>query len=260
MNIDHDTLIAYALGMLSEQEMQMTEQHLKTNPEDALEVKRYLNSLAAVVMTEDPEIVPWIAEQNSLTRIRAQGDTLQTVQPKPVQPKQVIVEEDSRVQSSMLKKSSAQESTVIRLEPPESRRKYQWGLGLALAASLAAFVFYGPFSTWYKTVQLNQQIVESIQKSGAISTALVNDADETTGTLVKQTDNSLLVVLNEKLSDEQVYQAWNIVEGQPQSMGLYQEGIIQVSGFEAGNIFGITVEPAGGSEQPTSTPIVIYEL
>ena len=247
MNIDQDTLIAYAMGMLSEQEMQTVEQHLRTHPEDALEVKRYLNALSAVVMAEEPEVIPLAAEQSLLSRVRAQGDTKQSLQAAQAQTKQ-----GTSLQSD--------DSNIIRLEPQESRRKYQWGLGLAVAASLAAFTFYGPFSTWYDKVQLNQQLVNSIQQSGAVSTALVNDTNESIGTLVKQTDNSLLVVLNAKLSDEQVYQAWNIVDGQPQSMGIYQEGVIQVSGFDAGNIFGVTIEPAGGSEQPTSTPIVIYEL
>lgn len=253
MNIDHDTLIAYAMGMLSEQEMKTVEQHLKTNPDDALEVERYLNALAAVVMTEEPEIVPWAAEQNLLTRVRAQGDTKQSLQ--AAQLKQNISEQ----RKNSGQDSNLEDSNVIRFEP-ESRRKYQWALGLAVAASLAAFALYGPFSTWFEKTQLNQQLVESIQQSGAVSTALVNDSDESIGTLVRQTDNSIFVVLNEKLSDEQVYQAWNIVDGQPQSMGIFDSGVIQVAGFEAGNIFGVTVEPAGGSEQPTSTPIVIYEL
>jgi len=228
------------------------------NPDDALEVERYLNALAAVVMTEEPEIVPWAAEQNLLTRVRAQGDTKQSLQAAQV--KQNISEQRKNSgQDNNLEDSNLEDSNVIRFEP-ESRRKYQWALGLAVAASLATFALYGPFSTWFEKVQLNQQLVESIQQSGAVSTALVNDSDESIGTLVRQTDNSIFVVLNEKLSDEQVYQAWNIVDGQPQSMGTYEEGVIQVAGFEAGNIFGVTVEPAGGSEQPTSTPIVIYEL
>ncbi len=248
MNIDHDTLIAYAMGMLSEQDMLTVEKHLKTNPDDALEVERYLNALAAVVMTEEPEIVPWVAKQKLLTRVRAQGDTKQTLQ---------AAEAKAQYEAGG---QNSDDGNVVRLEPQTSNRKYQWGLGLAIAATLAGFAFYGPFSTWYEKVQLNQQIVESIQQSGAVSTALVNDADEAIGTLVRQTDNSLFVVLNEKLSEEQVYQAWNIVEGKPQSLGVYQKGIIQVSGFDSGNIFGVTIEPAGGSEQPTSTPIVIYEL
>ena len=248
MNIDHDTLIAYAMGMLSQDEMLKVEQHLKTNPDDALEVKRYLNALAAVVMTEEPEVMPLTAEQSLRSRVRAQGETKQMLQAS----KKTVADAHSADESV--------ESNITTFKPRESSRKYQWRLGLALAATLAAVSFSGPFSTWFDKIQLNQQLVESIQQSGAVSTALVNDADESIGTLVKQTDNSLLVVLNQKLSDDQVYQAWNIVDGQPQSMGIYQDGVIKVSGFEAGNIFGITVEPAGGSEQPTNTPIVIYEL
>ena len=244
MNIDQDTLIAYAMGMLSEQEMKTAEQHLRTHPEDALEVKRYLNALSAMVITEEPEAITWSEEQKLLLRVRAQGDTKQ-----------------SRIEAQAKKDAYEQpeDSNVIKPDS-EARSKYQWGLGFAVAACLAAFIFYGPFSTWYEKAQLNQQIVEAIQQSGAVSTALVDDADESIGTLVRQTDNSIFVVLNEELSDEQVYQAWNIVDGQPKSMGIYQEGIIKVDGFEAGNIFGVTIEPAGGSDQPTTTPIVIYEL
>ena len=253
MNIDHDTLIAYAMGTLSELEAQQVEQYLRGNPEAALEVKSYLNALTALVMAEEPSPVPVDAEASLLIRVRAQKE--QQVQAEGRSETGARLHQD--------KPNQVEETNVINLEPSPSRvpsRWGQWGMGVALAAALAVLAWLGPLGSWYQTIQLNQQIAASVKQAGAVSTALVDETNEYLGILVKQKDNSLFVVLNSRPELEQVYQAWNIIDGKPQSLGIYTGQTIEAAGFSEGNIFGITVEPAGGSVQPTTTPIVLYEL
>ena len=60
---------------------------------------------------------------------------------------------------------------------------------------------------------------------------------------------------------DQVLQLWAIADGQPASMGIFvpdDDGHVAfvMEGTEPeGRVYAVTVEPEGGSEQPTSEPI-----
>lgn len=60
------------------------------------------------------------------------------------------------------------------------------------------------------------------------------------------------------LTQEQVYQLWEIADGQAKSAGLVEDiGTGKTLPLPApGTQVAMTIEPAGGSEQPTSDPIV----
>jgi anti-sigma-K factor RskA len=60
---------------------------------------------------------------------------------------------------------------------------------------------------------------------------------------------------------DRVYQLWVMRDGQPLA-GLTSDvvgGVVQISTdeFRTGDALALTVEPAGGSEQPTSEPVVV---
>ncbi|MEO1587677.1 MAG: anti-sigma factor, partial [Bacteroidota bacterium] len=64
----------------------------------------------------------------------------------------------------------------------------------------------------------------------------------------------------ENLSEEQVYQLWAIIDGQPVSAGLLTDlasvpTLTQIEGKPAA--FAITIEPTGGSEAPTLSQMVV---
>lgn len=62
------------------------------------------------------------------------------------------------------------------------------------------------------------------------------------------------------------YQAWLLGIGNPRSAGLLSPGPdstmapLAFSGLTGASMIGITVEPAGGSLQPTSNPVLIVDL
>lgn len=60
------------------------------------------------------------------------------------------------------------------------------------------------------------------------------------------------------LDEEHVYQLWAVVDGSPVSVGLLEDkdAGAHMPMPETGTEVAITVEPAGGSEQPTTDPIV----
>jgi anti-sigma-K factor RskA len=63
------------------------------------------------------------------------------------------------------------------------------------------------------------------------------------------------------LSGQQVYQLWAISGGTPASVGLLRDtGAGKAMELPArGTTVAITIEPAGGSEQPTTQPIVVVD-
>jgi anti-sigma-K factor RskA len=82
--------------------------------------------------------------------------------------------------------------------------------------------------------------------------------------LVKSDDHDATVLVGDGVivpADDEVLQLWAIEDGQPASMDVFRpddEGHVAVvmEGTEpAGVLYAVTVEPDGGSEQPTSEPI-----
>ena len=229
MNIDQDTLIAYSLGMLNEEDTLTIESHLREHPEDALQVKGYLNALTALVMSKEPEHLPKGAEESLLTRIRAEA------------------------------KDDTSTSKVIQLPPKPKKHKNGIWLGLA-AAIILGIAWFGFLQDSYNAYLITRELRDAEQREGAIVKALTNEHNEPIGTLIKQIDNSLLVVLNEDPPNLHGYQAWEIVEGVPKSLGIWKDRVMRLDSLAQGSIFGVTIEPKGGSVQPTGTPIVLFNL
>ncbi len=233
--IDQDNLIAYALGILSEEEALLVGRHLLTHPDDVLELKGYLNALTAIVMSEKTEAIPEDAEKNLLKRIRS----LEKSEDKP----------------------QTAEVEIIQFPAKSSDKGInRWWLGLAAAAIVAIVLWFGFLQDNYNNYLINNELKAAQQQEGAISQTLIGEANEIIGTLVKHSDNSLLVVFNEAPLSSQVYQAWEIFEGIPKSLGIWESRVMRLDSLTKNSIFGVTVESKGGSVKPTSTPIVLFEL
>lgn len=76
------------------------------------------------------------------------------------------------------------------------------------------------------------------------------------------TDDHALVILDgvPELEPDRTYQVWAIHDGQALSMDVIPAGgrIVRIVEWDGrGERFAVTVEPAGGSESPTSDPILI---
>ena len=63
------------------------------------------------------------------------------------------------------------------------------------------------------------------------------------------------------LSPSEVYELWFIGTGGARPAALLPSAIpVLAAGLEAGDAIGVTVEPAGGSAAPTTTPIVVMAV
>ena len=71
----------------------------------------------------------------------------------------------------------------------------------------------------------------------------------------------------QELPSSKVYQMWFLGPGSPRSAGLVPPANVNgstapvlASGLENGDKVAVTVESAGGTSQPTTTPIVVLTL
>lgn len=124
---------------------------------------------------------------------------------------------------------------------------------LAAAALLLAVI---GLSVWNLTLQLgggSEQILSVTLDGAAGAGDLVYSRDDKIGVLTLDLP---------PLPAGRVYQAWRIEAAGPVSLGLVSGG--GVVGFQAdlsqSNAVAVSEEPAGGSVQPTTSPLLVAEL
>jgi anti-sigma-K factor RskA len=90
-----------------------------------------------------------------------------------------------------------------------------------------------------------------------------------TGTVVVATSQKKLIFTSAglpQLSTAKVYQLWLMGPPRTRSAGLLpavaegRTAPLLASGLRAGDRVGVTVEPAGGTSQPTTTPILVMSV
>ncbi len=131
-----------------------------------------------------------------------------------------------------------------------------WGsprLGYGLAAALAIAVI-GLFA-WNLSLQSagGDAVVHTLRQ-GNVELRVV---------YLKEEKLAVIDVTMPPLSADKTYQAWKITRrGAPESIGLLQDHGAQAfrTDLSGATAIAISVEPAGGSPQPTTTPVVVREL
>lgn len=156
-----------------------------------------------------------------------------------------------------------------RLPEPRARRAWPWMLGLALAACVAAIVALG-------AVVLDQgRQVDELHANEQRIAAVISAPDAVSTSAEPMEGVSVTVVSSEALGDlvfsahgledlhEEDYQLWLTRD----DGSVYSAGVLSVD--EAGFVLpvlaepeegtegvAVTVEPEGGSDQPTSDPVM----
>lgn len=234
---------AYALDALPSDEMAAVRAHLPTCPEHAAAAAE----LRAVAV--------------------ALGETADAMAPPP--------DLRARVAAAVGASEPAAGTTVIkrpvemqsRTAPHQASRRFAglsaptWG---AIAAVLAVAV--AGLLAW--NIALRNGDSGSNARVQAVTT-LEQETGAAAGHVVVFDDGTATVVGNAmpRLDTTQAYQLWSLDElGQPTSLGLMEyddRGVANATvTLDDGNTtqVAVTIEPAGGSEQPTSPPLYIAEL
>ncbi|MFF5638410.1 anti-sigma factor domain-containing protein [Streptomyces sp. NPDC012825] len=150
------------------------------------------------------------------------------------------------------------------------------GLSFALAASVAGVVALSGLALWQQqeNEDLRQRARQTAQHLGDISTVLT--APDARTTYGKTSNGALTSATSSNRQKKTVftaaglpvpapgktYQLWLSHDGTMRPAGfLHDDGTVLIEGETTGaKAVGLTVEPAGGSPRPTTTPLLLMTL
>jgi len=269
---------SYVLDALSEAEREDFERHLQRCPSCAAEVRglRETASRLAVAKTVRPpaqleqrvlaatyrtrQLPPLGSERRRLTRRRAALTRLSWARLF------------SRERADGRVRSRAHPLDHPRDHPRDRHRlRAPRLIGAFAAASVAVAVGLGI------TQVSTQHQLDSAQQSAAAVTKVVQAPDARLATMRTRAGGIVTVVYSidrgaavitttgmSALPSGRVYQAWVMSPAGARSAGLISQPSVTsrllASGVRSGDQIGITVEPAGGTSRPTTTPVVTMAL
>ncbi len=269
MTITQDVLLDYVMGALTPEEEREVALYLNEHPEEAREVRDLFAAMADVALNLEPETLAADAEESLLARIRLGSDIetsdTQDVSEVSLEAAEVIqleaqedTNEERPKQFYMDPDFFGKENTVHLPKQEKTAKPPTWLTGLALAAAIGAFLYLGFRAQVDPAIQ---QLANLCEQDSSRCDILTDENNIELGTLAKREDNSLLLVLNENPPEGQVYQAWEIADGTPKSLGIWDGRVLNIeASLDQDSLFGVSIEPSGGSEQPTSTPILLVPL
>ncbi|MFH9889606.1 anti-sigma factor [Streptomyces luteogriseus] len=149
----------------------------------------------------------------------------------------------------------------------------------ALAACLAAAAALGGTAFWQhqraedalrqaRSAQSGTEAIAAVLASPDARTRTAVLGGGATGTIVVSRDRDRAVFLASGMArptDGKVYQLWFDDEGTMRSAGLMDPGrtdqaVLMQGAVDGASGMGVTLEPAGGSEEPTSAPVALMRL
>lgn len=228
MNADLHTLAgAYVLDALSAEERSEFRRHLEGCPACTQEV-RELRETAAELGTSAAQEPP----ARLKSRVMAALDTQPQLPPRP----------------------------LSAPHQPATRRWRRWVAGVAAAAAVAVAVGIG-ISQWPQPEAPEAAVEKVFEAPDAQSTTVQTEAGATLTVAASRSLDKMALDSDQlpALGDRQVYQLWTLHGGTATSAGLItdpDDGVaMDLPG--KGVKIAITVEPHGGSSQPTSKPILV---
>lgn len=266
MSTDRDYLAAgLALGGLSETELVEAQALADSDADFRAEVASYDETMSLVAGSDEPVEISGNTRQAILS-IPATHAQENSTAADPVEPAPPASLADHRERSSG--------------RGPNRRaragRRSSWLPYAAAAAALIVITGSG-VTIWQQTQEQNQleEDLASTQQQLDESARLMEADDLQTRTKDLPEGGTVTVLSSEseqliRFSPHDVGQApagksmqmWVIGIDGPESAGLMTGEPVTIAGheFATGSVFGITVEPEGGSEQPTTDPIVAIGL
>lgn len=247
---------AYAVDAVDDQERIAFEQHLDGCADCRHEVAELRATAALLAGTEE------IAPPDRLRSQVLQG--ISSVRPLPPLDPSVQATPHSPQDPATGEPSPAGDSGTDELaQRRRARRPVLWlGAAAAAVAVLVAGLVIGPWRD-------QPDSVERISAAGDATTSAVTEQD-TRISVVRSKELGQAALIVSGLDDPpagKTYQAWLMAPDQSlHSAGLLPapdrgHAVLMLEGAtSAATALGITVEPAGGSPQPTSTPIVLMKL
>lgn len=244
-----DLLADYALGFLNPAEASEVEAALGVHPEAREEVNSYLSGLTDLVMDLEPVSVP----QGSADRLMARLDA-EVLPPQelgagllPGVPASGVSHTGQNLAFTPLPAPQTPAPQKDAATAP-ARRSWLYAL-LAAAAAVAVGVAVLPGLN-----RAPSDFASSQGQQGAVSGTLNDKAGTPLADVVRLPGGQAYVQMRSAVPAGRAYQAWKIEGGKPVSLGIFK-GREFGGQLPAGTVFAVTVEPEGGSGQPTTAPL-----
>ncbi len=249
-----ELLPAYGLGLLTSVENKRVEELMHLCPDGVLELPIYQEMGESLLTSAIPVAPPSRVRANVLAKIAEQEMAANAIVTK-VLARPVDV---------------STPPVVIR----SSNRLWQ----VLSAAAILVLVLTNAY--WLFTQNTVQQRLSDLQQQQTVISALISDqqservslvansttSDDPIATVFRNDSENRLVLVSDSLLPldvTQTYQLWLIGDNGIVSAGIFdaRRGLytFNVTDLQSYPILGISIEPASGSDQPTTTPIAVSE-
>lgn len=222
---------SYALGALSGEERREVEEYLEDNPSEQTEVEELASVASLLALAPEEQEPPDRLRKNLLKQVRSETD-------------------------------SAPAGSATRTAGGWMSRLF----GLRAVAAGAAVIALAALLVWNVALQAEVSELRDFQMT-TYELQGSAEASGVQGQVVNLDDEQAMLVASDlpPLPEGRTYEMWTIDEGGPEPCGLLAasegpsiEAIDQ--SLRGADTFAITVEPEGGSPQPTSEPVVTADL
>ncbi len=256
---------SYVLDAISPEEREEFERHLQTCPTCEAEVRGLRETAARLAMARA------VAPPARMER-RVLAATYQTRQLPPLSGDALrVIRERRRTQAARVFASRPAGWPRRVLAPGRSSGRSSWPRRMAVAAAAASVAAAAVLGV---TQVSTQHQLDTARASGAAIARVVTASDAQVETARSRQGGSMTVVVSAQLREAvvsatgmgalpagRVYQVWVMgPSGAPfsaRSVGLLQDTQLLAHAVTPGDRIGITVEPAGGSTRPTTTPVAV---
>ncbi|MCU4297511.1 anti-sigma factor [Brevibacterium permense] len=293
MSADRDYLAAgLALGGLSDSELTKAQALADADADFRAEVAAYADVTAEAAESDEPVEVSSATREAILSipenyRQESAPETSPAVEPET---SSVAEAEGASVAPAATDAPSAPLAPTLLTEHRETRRsvnrdggrgepqsgRISWLPWAAAAAAIVVAAGLGA-TVWQQNQRQNsleedlaatqQQLDDSarLMEAGDLKTSTADMPEGGTVTVISSESEQLIRLSPKDIGRPPVgksMQMWVIGADGPESAGLMSDQPVTIAGerFSSGSVFGITVEPEGGSRQPTTDPIVAIDL
>ncbi|MGV8912656.1 MAG: anti-sigma factor [Rhodoglobus sp.] len=275
---------AYALNALSPEEREAFEKHLAASDETRTETTELSDTAVALGMAIDPVAPPPALKANLMAMIA------QT----PQLPREVETADDAAnpsatvapmasaaTRAAQATSPSAEHGTVPAATRAEAKAQSRWftrpATALAAVAAAVALIVAGGVvadsigrtslqETSFAAQQADQlAAINAASDSQKLVSTVTGGATATFVWSAELASSAVIVDGLEALPADQVYELWYIDSAGARPAGLMNAADngttwrVLDGEMAAGDVVGVTIEPKGGSDAPTTDPIVVFE-
>lgn len=277
MTKDDDTTRAasYALGALSAEERAEFERDLRTNPALAAESREFTETAALLGLATAPVEAPASLRRSVLENIAAMPQQASDAA-EPVAPVEPVETPDAAAPAPRVELTNLPPQydpvpvPAPAAGPAERAAERRWYtrpvMALAGAAAAVALIAGGVAVGMNATGPGNLTVAEQLAAASDAQRSVLEVGDaQATLTWSESLGTAMIDVADMAAAPAgRIYQLWFIGADGARPAGTFDvsdgDATVPLSGtMHAGDTVGVTVEPAGGSETPTSDPIMVFE-